>query len=745
VRDSAGEADAVRHPQLPREPREFASERSITDYQELTVVRPREAGEDAEESRWPTVSVPEVDLQVVGALVAGLLLVVLTRSLYYRSVFRDGYTVSPENDPYFYRYWQAELLDRSGGLADVGVLADVGRLTESRPLTHALNWWITELLGGTPGAADAVAAWAPIAGAVVLALLVYGIAVSLTREYRIALAAVVLLALTPVQVLYTSLGFLEHRLYQYVWLALLALTLVWLAGDVQRRRQAGNGGEAAAAHLRAPRSWAVSALLAVAVAASAHTWGGSPLTFVPVALYLGLRPIADVRADVPPVAALGPTLAGVGAGSLLAALLHVGLGWHEPIATAVPLLVAVGGVSVALLATVWQRLELSAAAFLATEGVVAVLGSAVFWLLRPGDVDRLRSRAGDLFGREDAAETASLFAIDNAVVFGPLSALGAGFYLALPALGIATWYVGRRYRPAWLVLVVFTWYYTLLAAIQVRFAAQLGIFVAIFGAVSLVLLLAKVELSREASPFSTVAGAKRRFPRLPADPVRGAYIVGLLGLVVVLSLVAVPGLVSPIQYSDAEVEAMVAIDEHADENGHEPYVLSRWGTNRMYNYFVSGDSRGYGYADATHRPFIRSDDPDGWYDTLSERVGYVVIESSGLSMPSTHARLFEEFGAGDDAVAHYQLLSADADIRAFVVVEGASITATADPGETVSVSTQVSVAGESFTYERRGTADEDGQVRIRVAYPGEYEVGAQTVQVTEQDVLDGARVSAEGS
>ena len=46
-----------------------------------------------------------------------------------------GYTVSPSNDPYFYRYWQARLLERSGGLTDVSMFAEVGELTRVRPLT----------------------------------------------------------------------------------------------------------------------------------------------------------------------------------------------------------------------------------------------------------------------------------------------------------------------------------------------------------------------------------------------------------------------------------------------------------------------------------------------------------------------------------------------------------------------------------------------------------------------------------
>ena len=402
------------------------------------------------------VGLPAVDPRVLATVAVGLLAMVVTRSMYYTAVFREGYRVSPANDPYFYRWWQAELLERSNGVTDLSMLAQVGDLTGTRPLTHALNWWFAELLGGTPGAADTVAVWAPIFLTVALGIVLYGLVVLLTDDHRIALASLLLLALTPVHVVYTSLGFLEHRPYQYLWLTLLVFTLVWLAIDVRRRQQNTDGRTAATAHLRSPQSWAVAGGLAFAVAASAHAWGGSPLTFVPVALYLGLRPTADVRANVPPLPALAPTVAGVGAGTLVAALLHLQFGWHESTAVTAPLLVTVGGVSVALVATVWRRFDLPVAGLTVTEGVLGVTGIVLLRWLRPEDVSRFRGRADDLFGRESATETSSLFATDTGVLLEPLFQLGLGFFLALVPLGVATWYVYREYRPAWLVVVPFT-------------------------------------------------------------------------------------------------------------------------------------------------------------------------------------------------------------------------------------------------------------------------------------------------
>jgi len=80
----------------------------------------------------------------------------------------------------------------------------------------------------------------------------------------------------------------------------------------------------------------------------------------------------------------------------------------------------------------------------------------------------------------------------------------------------------------------------------------------------------------------------------------------------------------------------------------------------------------------------------------------------------------------------------------FQLVDGATITGEVAPGETVTVRTDVEVAGESFTYERRTTADDDGAFAVVVAHPGEYEVDGDgatadgaSVVVSEETVRTG--------
>ncbi|WP_128224431.1 MFS transporter [Halobacteriaceae bacterium SHR40] len=692
-----------------------------------------------------SISLPEIDFTLAGAIAGVLAIVALVRSLYFSSVFQNGFVVSPANDPYFYRYWQAELLARSSSATDLGMLSTVGELTRLRPLTHALNWWFAALLGGTPDAAATVAAWLPIVASVVLAGVLYGLAVILTDDHRIGLASVLLLALMPVHVVYTALGFLEHRPYQYLWLIIVAFALAWLAVDLQRRLNRSEPRDAAVGHAKSSRAWAMAVLLAVGVAASAHVYGGSPLTFVPVAAYFGFRVVADTRRGIPALPANTPALAGVFVGSLLAMGAHVRWDWHSSVAGTIPVLVALGTIAVAALAMVWHRSELPVAGLLATEGVLAVVGTVLFWQLRPDDVSRLQDRADALFGRETAVETASLFTTDYAIIFGPLAQLGIGFYLALVPLGVITWYVYRQYEPGWLVLVCFAWFYLFLASIQVRFAAQFALFCAIFGAVGFVYVLGAIELVRKPALFDWGEQLSGPAIQLPGTPTRGGYLAGVVVLALVLNLLFVPTLLGQTQYSGDQVEATMAIDSHAEEFDREfpqNFVLSEWGENRMYNYFVNNESRGYGYALSNHESFISGTNPDEQANNFGNRVGYVVLKDRDLPDETVHAQLFD-LTTDDEGVARYQLLYATDDIRAFVVVDGATIRATGEQGNTVQATTDVTTSGEQFTHRRSATVDENGVAQIRVAYAGEYEVGNQTVTVTDQQVMNGETVSSE--
>lgn len=736
-----------------------------------------------------------VDRWTVLGLIGTLLAVAAARLVAAPDVLRDGFVVSPANDTYFFRYWQERLVARADGLLDFALFADMGGAASTRPLSHAINWWVTVLVGGVD-AAPAVAAWLPVAAAVALGYVVYRITRLLTGDARVALAAVLFYGLAPVNVVYTSVGFLDHQSHQYLWLGLLVLGLTALAADVARRAREMDPEAAAAAHARDPRSWAIAGGVAVAVAASAHLWGGSPLTFIPVAAVVGFRAALDVRHDGAPALGAAPTIAGLALGALLALGAHLRLGWHESIAAVTPVLVAGGAVVVVVVAEGWQRTDLPAAGLVAVEALVAIAGIVAYRVARPADVARFRARADALFLREGATETVSLFSPDFAVVFGPLLQLGLGFYLAIGVLVAATWAIAKRYEPGWLVLVCFAWYYILLATIQVRFAGQLAIVIAPFAGIGLLYLLAAIDIAR---PVALLGRADARAsdgidgtdgdgidgihrgslldrvggddsdgvssgrsgassgspgviaPRVPdGRQVRG-YLVAAVAFVLLFNLVLVPPLVGQTTHDRAQFDAAMTIDAHAESVDREypqNFVLSRWGDNRMYNYFVSGESQNYGYAQGNHESFVTAGNPDGWYDRFQGRVGYVVLTERSGALPanSTYARLYEGYGVGVNdttATGHYQLLAADGGVRTFAVVPGATLRVAGQNGEHVTASTSVSIREETAQYTRQAAVSE-GVAVVRVAHPGEYTVGNHTVAVSEEAVMTGAQVDVTG-
>lgn len=675
----------------------------------------------------------------LGGVIVVLAIVAGARLFSYSAVFRNGHVVSPGNDPYYYRYWQAQLLDRSNGVTDVGLLADMDGAATSRPLTHAVNWWFAELLGGTSEAAATVAAWLPIVGAVALGGVLYLLAKELTGDVRVGLAAVAFLGLAPVHVVYTNVGFLEHRLHQYLWLGILALTLTWLALDVQRRDKESNEFDAARAHLLASQSWAVAGVLGLAVAASVHTWSGSPLTFVPVAIYIAFRVVADVRAEIPPLMANAPAIGGLAGGSVVALGLHLGLGWHEVIAAGTPVLVTAGAIAVASLGEVWRRLELPAKGLLGTEALVGIAGLVGLWILEPIDIGRLEGRIAELLFREGATEAGSLFAAETAYILGPLWQIGISFYFGIAALAVATLLVVRRYEPGWLLAVCFAWYYLILAALQARFAAQLVFFLALFSGVGCVYLLAQVELARPYEPFANAPSTLSPSISLPRDR-RAGYVIATVSLILIFNFIFVPTLVGQTTYSDEQVEAALAIEAHTTETERtypETAVETRWDEIRMYNYFVNGESGSY---DSRYQSFLTADNPDDQANRLRQGGKYVVINNLSTSPGATYDILYDGLGVGygdvDRTAGRYQPVYIGDEVRAFTVVEGAVLNVSGTDGHNVTAKADIQIDGETITYERHGVIS-DGRVELRVAHAGAYTVAGETVTVTRDAVYDG--------
>ena len=745
-----------------------------------------------------------------GGILGAFGILLLLRVNAYPLVFRDEFVVSPLNDPYFYRYWMNELLAISDGGFDVSVLSEVG---STRPGTHASNWILAEWLGGTTGAADLVTAWLPVLGALGLGALLFGITYLLTRDIRVSSAAVVMLATIPIHAVNTGLGFVEHRLHQYFWLGVIMFGLVWFTVDIRN----DNGEPTRTAvndHLRRPRTWGIAAVTGVAIGISAHLWGGSPLVIAPLAGYVLLRTPMDLRAGLSPLRVNAPLVAALGLGSLLAYGLHTRFEWHESFAALTPSFVFVVAVSLLLLGEGWRRASLPAGGLLPVEAVVA--GVSVWGLTRtfPEAVEDFRDRSEDLFGREGVAEVTSLF--DPNFLVGPMFRMGVVFYFAVPVLMWATVVIIYRYEPGWLAMVLFGWYWVGLAAIQNRFAGQLSMFVAFFGAVGLVYGLHRLGVARpiarlprigvfelprgesqqEVQPETDGGQTSETDPPQSSEPDdeqssetddgqstetdesqavdqestqedittfgrpksrRGVLKLG--GAVAgfgLISAILVDEQAARAAYDDSEYNAMRAIVDHSERTGREypaNYVLSRWGTNRMYNYFTNGESERYSRAQREYPDFLVTETPDEWARGDQDSLGYVVIEDGDGDLPPGTAKhmLMDRLGVAMEyrnPLQQYQLiyLAGDGDepedweLAAFAVVPGARITGSAEPGETVTASTGVAAGGLTFPYATNTTVNEDGEFEIVVPYAGTYELQGETVEVTEQNVVDGDTV-----
>jgi len=684
------------------------------------------------------------DGRVAAGLAGALALVFALRITSYRSVFQGDHLVSPGNDPYHYRYWMERVSADADGPTDVAALIDGARSV--RPFTYVANAFFAELLGGSEWATEFVAAWLPVASSLLVGLLVFWLAMLVTDDARVAIAAVVLLAATPIHAVYSGLGFLEHRLHQYLWMSVTLVTLAWLAVDLERRRERAPIADALRAHLVTPWTWVATLALGLSLSFSAHAWGGSVLMFGPVAAYVALRVALDVRAGVSPALANLPLLSGLALGGGLSALYHLRWGWHETFMAFVPALVLAGAVGVVALGELWRRAGLPLALLVPLELALAAAGLLGFRALQPDEWARLLERADDLFFREGATETVSLFSPEHAIVFGPVFQMGLWFYLAVAVLGWAALLVAREYEPAWLLLCVYAAYWLVLATFQVRFGAQLAIPLTVLGGFGFVYLLAWIDLARLPRPLRREEGPRPELVAdggderivVPTDLRHVGSIVAISLLVVGLSLALVPALVSQTTHDGAQLEAALGVAEHTEEvDSGDDRVFSAWGDQRMYNYFVNGDSRSYSVYDEERYGEIRGD-PDASHEWFAGRYGYVMADGFAGLVP-------EELGAGGNgAYDHYKLLyrSADGELGAFAVVEGATINGTAEPGEELHVSTAVDVPGDSFTYERSVTADENGTFEVTVPYAGEYDVGSERVTVTMQEVRDGETVTA---
>jgi dolichyl-diphosphooligosaccharide--protein glycosyltransferase len=691
-------------------------------------------------------SLPNVDSRVALALTGALALVVAFRLTTWNSIFRGGDVVLTGNDPYYYRYWVEQAAAAGGTLDFSGLSTLPPAVTGGEPLLVAVLWFFTGLFGGGQTASGLVLAWYPIVAAVLVGLLTYLFARELTDDRRVAIAAVAILAVLPVHVQRSGLGFADHHAFDYVWLTLTATAVVVLARLPATREV-----------LAAPDRKTVLGILGVGfgVGGQVLAWEAGPLLLLPLLLYFPVVTLLAARDSQSALWANAPLLIGLAIASVLAGVVHLAFGWHSTVVAFTPALLFVGGAAVTLAAEAIHRAdldldELPVVMVVLTAGFIGFM--TFITLLVPSFGEALFARIDVLIDARPIVEYQPLFSLRSngwLILLGPpLFVAIAGFVWA----SVRAWF-GQRH---WLVAALYGWSFLFLASLQQRFAGEFSPFVAVFAGFGVVYLAWKVDVARVPAPLadSPLSGPSIERPTLGQV---GAVVV-LFALVGGFSAFQSPVHAAKAPIFDGEYETAQFAEEYAAEHEMdypENYVFSKWWRNRMYNYFVSGEANSYNFAQDNYIPFFESTDPvaDGWYERFEGRVGFVVVDPGySAKYPATLARLQQSYGSRANGVAglgHYRLVYEEnhklGTYQLFSVVPGATMTGTAAANDSFVVQTEVQVDDTTFTYRRLVETDANGEYAVTLAYPGEYtmEGTSATVTIPETAVEQGGNVTVD--
>lgn len=677
------------------------------------------------------------------ALVGSLLLVAVFRLFAYQSVFRAEHVVLLGNDPYYYRYWLFRFVEQGTSVFALPEAATVGE-----PLMLATLLAMTKLLGGTTDVANLVLAWYPVVAASVTAGLVYVLTVSLTEDRRVGLAAVALLAVTPVHAYRTSIGFADHHAFDFVWLAVTATAAVVLL----QRASATD----VTAQVRTAGTLAWVGSLGLGVAAQTLAWNAGPILLLPLAMYGVVRAAAAVEADETPLADL-PLVAGIALGAVLALAVHFILGWQRLYIVITPLLLAVGFAAVLAAGEVARRRNFSGLITLA--GLVGV-GSLVFvvaYVALPDFAAQFTQEVVRLFfggTGENIAETASLFSPRYGTIVGPFFFFGLSLFFVLPYLPWGIFVGWSQNRSAWLLVSSYGAVLFVLALLQVRFAGQLAVFVATFGGLAIIHLAAITGVGERPSILSeseeTVHPWRSEGGEEPAFELPNRQTVVALGLIFLLvgglGAVMTPLRTNLLTVSDESYNAATFMEDYSEQKGWEypqNYVFSEWGDNRMYNAFVSGESRSYSYAQRNYTNFLASTNGSKWYQKLHDRAGFVVVGQYGGFENGSEELMYNRLQNWGSGTSHYRAVwaSDDGSKKVFTLVPGAKVTGPAKPNTTVTLTQTVNISGQEVEYTRTVRVNEFGVFTTRLPNTGPITVGDAKATVSEQAVTEGKLVS----
>jgi dolichyl-diphosphooligosaccharide--protein glycosyltransferase len=677
------------------------------------------------------ISRPTFDRTTVVIVASALSILALVRVHVFRKIYRDGTVVLSGNDPYYYQFWVERVIQESTGGLDVGALSVLPeQIANGEPLMVTTIWLVSELFGGDATIAGHVLAWYPVVSAVITAAFVYAISVKMTGDKRVGVAAILLLAIIPGHALRTSLGFADHHAFDYIWLTATSLGLMSLGGFTLR-------------DLRYSKPVSICAATGIAITAQVFAWDAGPLLIFPVSIVVVLTAAFAVRGDTSPTRAGAPLLASIGIASLLSAFFHGYVGWQSRVVAFTPILLFLGGVGALLSAEGIRRTSGKLPHLIGIYVLGGVAGIIGLQAVLPSLWNSLTEELQALFARRGVAETLSLFSSDS---FGFIFLLGFTLALALPPM-----VHGVRRIPddkRWVVPTVYVWYTMGLAAVQVRFVGEFASFAAIFAGIGFIWAATWIDCI---PPIDTSPAQLR----LPDRGTLGTLFLLFL-LIGSLGIVQVPVKTSQVTVDDATYETSQFIADRAatlNQSDQESYVLSHWGRNRVYNYFVNGQSDSYSYARSRYGPLISSVTPKESYHAILEgRVGYVVLSTDRSSNDPRrlYSRLVSTLGSrnGDiPGLGHYRALYIPPDESRIVygVVPGAAVQGAAPANTTVSVSTTVTIPRATFTYKRQTDALANGTYSIRLAQPGTYQLNVdgetRTVTVSEAAVREGKKIS----
>ncbi|MEF8855062.1 MAG: STT3 domain-containing protein, partial [Haloarculaceae archaeon] len=654
---------------------------------------------------------------------AGWLLVVIAVTVLVRTVtavgavFRDGTVVLSSNDPYWYRYWLDTLLASDLPALSLGALANLpGELPSHDVLTTVLLWWLAAIGGGDPRAVGLVLAWYPVVAGCLTVLGTYLVATRVYRDRRVGIASALTLAVLPMYALRTGLGFGDHHAFDFVWLVTTLYALVSLLDGQSTRDPLA----------RVRDRWPAVVLLGVGVTGQVAAWRGGPLLVLPIAGLTLAGLLSTLRTDRSPLAFAAPIAAGVSLSAGVTLGLRLGFGWLPAYRAGAPALLAIGIVAVATSADWLDRRDAGLRALLGVWVVLGLVGGVGVALVAPrfpAAVVEFVSYHGEVRA-QNIAETYSLFSPANGLVRQPLFFFGLVIFLALAYLGWATYRVARLHRPRLLALVVYGWYLLALSLLEVRFAGEWSLLVAVFAGLGFVHLVSVVDIGRPPPLDRGSADSEATLLSPGRVELRSALqVVALFVLVNGLSVVLAPALVADHQVDRPTYETAATADAYATTHDlayPADYVFSPWATNRVYNYYVNGESKEYGYALLHHEDFRAARSGPDWYERLRDRVGFVVVESETGTYPGTlQHRLFRRFWRGDGAVprlGHYRAVHAEAESHVlYALVPGARLVGQAPPNAKITAATTVTVSGGSMTYRRTVDSGPDGAFATTVA------------------------------